>query len=80
MINIEDGRIYWQCRRGMRELDILLLEFFNRHFSTLDKQQKINFAELLENADEVLISWFYGRSSPVEKKMQILVKLIRGIA
>ena len=36
-MNTEINRITWKCRRGMREIDLLLREFSNTKLSTLDE-------------------------------------------
>ena len=35
-MNKEINRIAWKCRRGMREIDLLLREFSKEHLSNLD--------------------------------------------
>lgn len=37
------ARIRWQCRRGMLEIDAILLPFFDKHFDALSDPEKISF-------------------------------------
>lgn len=58
------AKIRWGCRRGMLELDVILLPFFNAHFESLTVQQQQNFVDLLEEADPDIFSWLMGYSEP----------------
>ncbi|MGH8605460.1 MAG: succinate dehydrogenase assembly factor 2, partial [Gammaproteobacteria bacterium] len=40
-------RLKWRCRRGVRELDLILGEFLETHFGTLSRNQQEVFAHLL---------------------------------
>lgn len=45
------ARIHWACRRGMRELDISIMPFFEYEYDTLSDADKQLFIRLLENDD-----------------------------
>ena len=51
------GRLRWQCRRGMLELDVILNRFVDRHWSALDSDLKAEFELLLVCADQDLQKW-----------------------
>ncbi len=51
------GRLRWQCRRGMLELDFLLNNFIDQHWLGLDKQLKAEFEQLLCCSDQDLQKW-----------------------
>jgi antitoxin CptB len=39
------ARIHWACRRGMRELDISIMPFFEHEYDTLsDDDKRCSFA------------------------------------
>jgi antitoxin CptB len=46
--------IRWQCRRGMLELDILLLGFFDKHYQNLRDELQNHFIDLLAESDQAL--------------------------
>lgn len=48
---------YLNCRRGMLELDILLLNFLDTRFYDLDLQFKKDFYQMLLESDNNLYSW-----------------------
>ncbi|MGQ7950956.1 FAD assembly factor SdhE, partial [Providencia huashanensis] len=45
------ARIHWACRRGMRELDISIMPFFEYEYDSLTTNDKQVFVRLLECAD-----------------------------
>ncbi|OGO91191.1 MAG: hypothetical protein A3F10_01835 [Coxiella sp. RIFCSPHIGHO2_12_FULL_42_15] len=66
-------RLRWKCRRGMLELDILLVNYFNRCYDTLDLVQQQSFEALLEQEDVVLYAWLMGEEQPHDVFLQKLV-------
>lgn len=56
----EAGRLRWRCRRGMRELDQLLVWYLDARYARADEAQKVAFAELLEQQDPELWAWLSG--------------------
>jgi len=74
----DSARIRWQCRRGMLELDIMLLSFFDKVYETLPLEHQKNFVELLTFPDQTLYSWLIGQSQPDKDALKILVQTIRA--
>ncbi len=70
-------RLRWQCRRGMRELDLLLLDFLERGYGRLDAAQRARFEALLEIPDPILFEWLLGPSVPSDGDVLELVEQIR---
>ncbi len=54
------ARIKWACRRGMLELDVILMPFFEACFDTLSVEEKGDFITLLEADDPDLFAWLMG--------------------
>jgi antitoxin CptB len=78
--NDSDRRLVWQCRRGMRELDELLLGFLTRGYAGLDADGRAAFAALLAYPDTVLLELLMGRMSPADKDAADIVRAIRNTA
>lgn len=68
------GKIRWRCRRGVRELDVLLTRFLDQTYDSLSNSQKIAFCKLLEVQDPIIMDWIFARSSSDEKDVQEIVK------
>jgi antitoxin CptB len=54
------GRLVWQCRRGMRELDALLEDYLAKRFAIADLSEQRGFARLLELPDPTLYACLMG--------------------
>ncbi len=53
----QKARIKWTCRRGMLELDVVIMPFFEECFDELSAQQQQDFVSLLECDDPDLFRW-----------------------
>ena len=69
-------KILWQCRRGLWELDAILIPFVERNFDDLDSENKTLFTELLSYEDIEVFDLLVNKISPKDKKMKPLVELI----
>ena len=69
------ARLRWACRRGMLELDVLLLPFVEGFESLSDEQQK-DFERLLACDDPELFSWFMGHVPCPDPALALLVRQI----
>lgn len=73
----EFNRLRWQCRRGMLELDVLLLEFLEQHYLRLNETMQNDFVVMLKYPDQSLQRWLIGDGADVDVPMQGIVKYIR---
>ena len=69
-------KILWQCRRGLWELDIILLPFVEKEFTNLNKQDQLLFQQLLTYEDIELFDIFVNKIEPQESKFINLIHLI----
>ena len=51
------NKIYLSCRRGILELDIILLNFLEDQYFILDDSMQKKFIYLLNESDQNLYSW-----------------------
>jgi antitoxin CptB len=52
----ELGKTLWQCRRGMKELDLLLENYLATDYLVADTAEKARFIELLQLEDDELFA------------------------
>ncbi len=71
------ARLKWQCRRGMRELDILLGDYLEAEYPRAEKSQKQAFRALLALPDPQLIAYFLGGELPEDDSLAAIVRRIR---
>ncbi|MEM7408067.1 MAG: succinate dehydrogenase assembly factor 2 [Pseudomonadota bacterium] len=57
-------RLLWRCRRGMRELDVLVEGYYLDRYEQLESGGQADFRKLLEQSDPELLGWLLGRSEP----------------
>jgi antitoxin CptB len=74
---LEDAEIRWQCRRGMLELDILLLSFFDKKYAELSLDAKQDFCDLLTCSDQALYEWLVKRTTSNIPRLEMLLTAIR---
>ncbi len=75
---VEKARLYWQCRRGMRELDLLLESFMTHRYESLSQEARSAFARLLTYPDHLLLEYLMGRLTPSDKDVARVVTEIRN--
>ncbi len=73
---LERNRLRWRSRRGMLELDLLLLPFCDEVFDTLPEAEQIAFIRLLEQDDPDLLQWFSRKGEPEDPELARLVEQI----
>ena len=71
------AKLRWQCRRGTKELDFLLLRYLDSGYLLADEEEKTLFVELLSLEDDVLIGVLLGESEVGTAGMNVLVGKIR---
>lgn len=73
---IELKRLYWHCRRGMLELDVLLMPFVQEVYPSLDEQDQERFKKLLICEDQDMFGWFMQRDEPEDPDLKKIVNMI----
>lgn len=76
MSHEEYNRLRWQCRRGMLELDLLLLRFLDQNFTLMSPQELGTFKRLLAETDVTLIDWFIYGKRPKQLEFFTLIQKI----
>ena len=72
-------RLEWDCRRGMLELDKIIMPFYKQSFEQLSDKQKAVFIRLLACSDLQLFSWFFNRVAAPDDELQEMVEYIRTV-
>lgn len=73
---IELNRLFWHSRRGMLELDVLLVPFVQEVYAQLDAEDQARYRKLLECEDQDLFGWFMERSEPEDDDLRRMVRMI----
>ena len=77
---IEKKRLWWHSRRGMLELDVLLLPFLENKYSDLSAEDQAKYRKLLDSEDPDLFKWFMQHAEPSDPDLKYMVDMILGPA
>lgn len=72
------GRLRWQCRRGMRELDVVLERWLMARYEGATEAERAAFRCLLDAQDPQLIAWLFRRERPGDPAVAALVDELLG--
>jgi len=72
----EIARLHWQCRRGMRELDLLMERYLHEQYAKANTADQQSFRELLALPDPTLFDYVTKRLTPEDENMNKLVQFI----
>ena len=72
----DSRRLRWQCRRGMRELDVLLTRYLDAHYDGADQSHRDAFRALLTLSDPELAAYLLLGESPADEDTKHVVQRI----
>ena len=75
----EMSRLRWRCRRGMRELDVMLTRYLDRAWATASSTERDAFVQLVELQDPDLFGYLVGRDTPAEESQRAVIARIRSL-
>ena len=76
----ELGRLRWRCRRGMKELDLLLMRYVEEQYVAASPAAQQAFRELLEVPDPVIYAWCMGQARPPTAVLASVIERITSSA
>ena len=74
----EERKLYWASRRGMLELDLLLIPFTRERLPGLSPARRADYTRLLEADDPQLYDWLLGAEVPEDPELRWVVAEIRA--
>ena len=73
-------QLKWRCRRGTKELDLLLRRFLDRHYAHAPASLQRAFEALLERQDPELYDLLTGDAPPPDPDTADVIRAIRNDA
>lgn len=73
------SRLRWLCRRGMKELDVLMSRYLDEQYEQASEQDQQHFVALLEWQDPELFSVMVGRTTAEDDLMQAFIEKLRRL-
>lgn len=77
---MEYNRLKWASRRGMLELDLILIPFVEKAYPSLSSEDQALYTELLECEDQDMFAWFLQRQEPEDERLRRIVGIVRTFA
>lgn len=74
------SRMRWHCRRGMRELDVLLTRYFEEVYPSATSQQQKAFADLLDLQDPLIMAYVTGKQTPDSKDIADVIQQLTSLS
>ncbi len=72
------GRLRWRCRRGVRELDRMLIKAIDN--GSVNQGNAKTFEDLLDLPDDLLADLLMGRAVSTDGRLDAVIKTIRKAA
>jgi antitoxin CptB len=76
----ELAKLRWRCRRGMKELDLLLGRYVEERFCSASNADQQAFRQLLEAQDPVIFAYCLGGETPPEPLAGLIGRITAGAA
>lgn len=73
----EEPRLRWLCRRGMKELDLVMTSYLDSQYARASEAEKNGFKILLEMPDPALYALLLGRQTSPDRSIEKVVQCIR---
>jgi antitoxin CptB len=75
-VDADDRKLIWRCRRGMKELDVLLERYVRERYRQASGDDRVAFGRLLDLPDPDLADYFFGYATPPDPEIARLARLI----
>jgi antitoxin CptB len=70
------NRLFWHSRRGMLELDMILVPFVQTQYVSEDAKHQAMYDELITGEDQDLFDWFMEKKVPESEQTRYIVQYI----
>ncbi|MCP4391735.1 MAG: succinate dehydrogenase assembly factor 2 [Gammaproteobacteria bacterium] len=76
----ELSRLRWLCRRGMKELDLVMSGYLEHYYPNASSEDQARFRALLDMPDPDLYGLLLGRSKSDQPEVERFVEFLRGMS
>jgi antitoxin CptB len=74
--SVECRQLFWRCRRGMKELDVVLERFARAELPAMSEEERQAFAQFLDLPDPVMLRYLLGHETPAAPELARFAQLI----
>ena len=72
------SELRWQCRRGMRELDVLLVRYLDSRYAAAESEERLAFRKILQLSDPQLVEYLLRGETSGEPTVDKVLADLRG--
>lgn len=73
------AKLQWQCRRGTKELDLVLQHYLQTEYLQASQEEKTLFTELLSLEDDLLASYLLGEKQPESSLLVLFISNLKKL-
>jgi len=73
----EKSKLLWRCRRGVKELDVILTQYLETGYDDSTDLDKQLFQDLLDYQDPDILRFFLRQEEPKDENIARIVEKIR---
>ena len=75
----DKSKLRWRCRRGTKELDIVMNRYLQERYETASAEEQASFNALLDIEDPIIFDWLMDKTQAEDENLQALVEILKGI-
>ena len=75
----EVARLRWLCRRGMKELDLLMQKYLDKHYPAAPEADQQAFQAILQMPDPDLYDLILQRTESADPDITRVITRLRGL-
>lgn len=69
-------KLAWRCRRGTKELDVLMQKYLNEYYQSASNDLQLAFEQMLEMQDPELYDLLIGRQPSEDQNINKVIEYI----
>ena len=73
------SRLRWRCRRGTKELDIVMNRYLQERYETASAEEQESFNALLDIEDPIIFDWLMDKTKAEDENLKAIVEILKGI-
>lgn len=70
------NKLEWRCRRGTKELDVLMQKFLNEFYQSVSEEMQLAFERMLDMQDPELYDLLIGRQLSLDPDINKVIEHI----
>jgi len=77
---MNQSQLVWRCRRGVRELDVLMTRFLESDYPQLNMAEQLAFQRLLDVQDPVIMDWLFNKATASDTELAEIIRRLQALS